>query len=200
MLPLKEQKLGGSVDYALAIQVAACVTALVAAPLFILLAGAVFGRQVPFDFQDIARTILVTIVAPLGAGIAVATFAPALAARLALPLRLAATVLLAIGFIVILWTAFPGILAAAYGATLVAVVLMTLFGIAVGHRLGGPEPGNRHALALATSARHPGVAIGLATAGEFAARQPIVAVVLLYFLAGTLLTIPYARWAGARVR
>jgi BASS family bile acid:Na+ symporter len=199
MLPMKEQKLGGTIDYALAIQVAASVTALVAAPLFILVAGAVFGRQLSFDFVDIASTIFITIVAPLGVGIAVATFAPAFARRAAGPVRLLATILLAIGFLIVLWTAFPGIVAAAYGPTVIAVVLMTVFGLAVGHWLGGPEVGNRHALALATSARHPGVAIGLAGAAELAAGQSIVAVVLLYFLAGTILTIPYTRWAKGRV-
>ncbi len=46
--------------------------------------------------------------------------------------------------------------------TLLAVVAIAVFGLAVGHLLGGPNEGNHGALAVATAARHPGVAIGLA--------------------------------------
>lgn len=198
ILPMKEQKLGGGIDYALAIQVAASVTALVAAPLLILIAASVFGREAGFDAMGVARTIFITIIAPLTTGIAIAAVAPALAARLARPARLAGMAMLLVGLLIVIWKAWPGIIAAASSVTLLAVVLMTLAGLAIGHALGGPEQGSRHALAVATASRHPGVAIGLAAAADLAPRQPIVAVVLLYLLAGVLLAARYARWAQRR--
>ncbi len=199
ILPMKESKLGGGMDYALAIQVAASVTALVAAPLLILLAVQIFGQRHGFDPVGVSRTILVTIIAPLGAGIGVAALLPALAARLAGPIRLVGTVMLAVGLVIIIWKAAPGIRDAATGPTLLAVVLITAAGLALGHALGGPEAGNRHALAVATASRHPGVAIGLASATDLVAKQPIVAVVLLYLLAGAMLSAPYAKWAKGRL-
>ncbi|WP_416907389.1 MAG: bile acid:sodium symporter family protein [Polymorphobacter sp.] len=198
ILPAKEQKLGGGLDYALAIQMAASVTALVAAPLLILISAAIFGREAGFDALAMARTILITIVAPLTAGIAIAAVVPALAARLARPARLAGMAMLAVGLVIVIWKAWPGIVAAATSVTLVAIALITLAGLAIGHALGGPEAGNRHALAVATASRHPGVAIGLAAAASLEPRQPIVAIVLLYLLAGALLTAPYGRWAKGR--
>ncbi len=123
---------------------------------------------------------------------------PALAARLAGPMRISGSLLLAVGLLIILWKTSPGIIAAAGSITLLAVVLMIGAGLAIGHWLGGPIKGNRHALAVATATRHPGVAIGAAVATDLVTTQPVVAVVLLYLLAGALIGAPYGRWAQAR--
>lgn len=199
ILPLKEHKLGASADNALGIQAAAAPTSLVAAPIVMLMAEAIFGRDVMLDVGGMVQTMLITIILPLAAGIGLAAIAPRLAAGLARPLRLGATGLLAAGALVVVWKAAPGIAQVAVAPVMLAVVLMTLFGLLVGHALGGPDIGNRHALAVATAARHPGVAIGLAAATGLTAKQPAVAVVLLYVLLGALLSLPYGRWAKGRL-
>jgi bile acid:Na+ symporter, BASS family len=193
IIPNQERKSGGALDFALAIQVAASITALIAAPLIVLLAANVFGRQAQIDPTGIATTILITIIAPLGVGIGIAAAAPALAARLAGPMRIAGSVLLGAGLLIILWKAAPGILSAAGSMTMLAVLLMIVAGLVLGHWLGGPGSGNRHALAIATASRHPGVAIGVGVATDLVPKQPVVAVVLLYVVAGTLLGAAYTR-------
>jgi BASS family bile acid:Na+ symporter len=195
ILPIKEQKLGGELDYVLAIQLAASLVALAAAPLMFMLAGQIFGREASFDALGVARTIMVTIVVPLGVGLGVAAIAPEAAARFSRPFRALGMTLLAVGFLIVIWQAWPGIQAAALSLTIVAAVLIGLFGLAVGHWLGGPFHGNRHALAVATISRHPGVAIGLAAAADLEPKQPIVAVVLMYLLVMALLGALYARLA-----
>ncbi|MCS6986125.1 MAG: hypothetical protein NZM40_01540 [Sphingomonadaceae bacterium] len=195
ILPAKETRLGGDIALALARLVAAGLACLIAAPLLIAIAGLILGRELGSDPAAIARTVLVTILLPLGAGIALAAMAPGPAARAASTLRRLATLLLGLGFGVLLLKAAPGILAVATGPAMLAIALMTAFGLAVGHWLGGPDPGSRRGLAIATASRHPGVAIGLAAATEIAARQPVVAVVLLYLVAGAILSQPYLRWA-----
>jgi BASS family bile acid:Na+ symporter len=198
ILPAKEEKPGDSLEFALAIQIAASVFALLVAPLFILLSNRVFGGRATLDIGGVEITILVTIVAPLVAGILFASIKPDLAARIALPLRKVATVLLVIGVLVVVIAAFPRVVAGARFSVVLAVALMTGFGLAVGHWLGGPDKSNAQSLAFATAARHPGVAIGLATAAPLVAQPPVVAVILLYLLGGALLSMPYARWAKAR--
>jgi bile acid:Na+ symporter, BASS family len=64
----------------------------------------------------------------------------------------------------------------------------------VGHLLGGPDSGNRGALALATSARHPGVAISLAAASFPQHQKAIITTVLLFILVNVVLTLPYVLW------
>lgn len=198
ILPLKERKLGGSLDYALSLQVVASVVALLAAPLMLILGQAIFGRDADLDAVGMARTILVTIVLPLLAGVGVSALMPRQAPALAEALRLGATVLLSGAALVLLWNLAPGLIRAATLPVTLVIVAMVLFGLAVGHLLGGPNEGNRHALAVATASRHPGVAIGLAVSSGIATQQPAVAVVMLHFLAALLLAIPYAKWAKGR--
>lgn len=195
ILPIKQQKLGGELEYALAIQIAASLVALAAAPLLIMLAGQIFGREANYDGLGVARTILVTIVVPLGVGIAVASIAPEMAARFSRLFKALGMTLLTVGVLIVIWKAWPGIQAAALSLTIVVAVLMGLFGLAIGHWLGGPYDGNRHALAIATISRHPGVAIGLAAAADLEPKQPIIAVVLMYVLVMALLGALYPRLA-----
>ena len=48
--------------------------------------------------------------------------------------------------------------------TLLAMLVFCLIGLGVGHLLGGPAPRDRAMLALSSAARHPGVAMAIATA------------------------------------
>src|SRR5262249_42127581 len=45
-----------------------------------------------------------------------------------------------------------------------AIAILTFGGLAVGHLLGGPEPGNRTCLAVASCTRHLGLAAGIPVA------------------------------------
>ena len=78
------------------------------------------------------------------------------------------------------------------------IAVIVLFGLLVGHVLGGPDAGNRGALALATSARHPGLAIALSATNFPHDREAIIAAVLLFLLANLVLTLPYALWRRRR--
>jgi len=197
LLPRKEIKLGADMEYAIGIQVAAMVTALVAAPFFVWLFGEVFGKDTSFQPWPMLKVLLLTIGAPLTVGVLINRYAPAFAARWREPLGKAATITLALGALVMIVAAWPGIRAAVGNGTLVAIALMTVFGLAVGHWLGGPNPDNRNALAIATASRHPGVAIGLASMADPVAMQPVVGAILLYLVAGAVCGLPYSRWAKA---
>jgi BASS family bile acid:Na+ symporter len=78
--------------------------------------------------------------------------------------------------------------------TLVATAAVVLFGLLAGHVLGGPDPGNRGALASATVTRHPAIAMVLAS-GAFPEHQTaVLGAVVLYLIAALVVTIPYERW------
>lgn len=197
ILPAKQLKLGGKYDYALGIQFVAAAASLVAAPMLLFLWEKVFGRTFTFDMTGVPRMILITIVAPLLAGIATMLLAPALAQRLVKPLHQLGMVLLLGGLAAILLAAGRGILGAASWATLLAILLMSVVALTIGHLLGGPDQGNRHALALATLTRHPGVAIGLAAATDMVSPQSVAPIAFLYLLASIVFSLPYTRLAKA---
>jgi BASS family bile acid:Na+ symporter len=78
--------------------------------------------------------------------------------------------------------------------TLVVTVAVVAFGLLVGHLLGGPDPGNRRALASATVHRHPAIALLLASGAFPGHEATVIGTVLLYLLASLLLAVPYERW------
>jgi hypothetical protein len=134
-----------------------------------------------------------TVVAPLVLGIVVNRLLPDLARKLEKPVSRVALVALLAGAPVLLWKLGPAMGATLGGGTLAIMVLVAVFGLVVGYLLGGPDRGNRGALALATSARHPGVAIGLATALFAGAAMPVIGAVLVYFLVSAVIGMPFVR-------
>ena len=78
--------------------------------------------------------------------------------------------------------------------TLLVTVAVIAFGLLVGHLLGGPDPGNRGALASATVSRHPAIALLLASGAFPEHESTVIGTVLLYLLAALLLAVPYERW------
>jgi BASS family bile acid:Na+ symporter len=78
--------------------------------------------------------------------------------------------------------------------TLIVTVAVILFGLLVGHLLGGPDPGNRGALAEATVLRHPAIALLLASGAFPEHEATVLGAVLMYLVASLLLSVPYERW------
>ena len=173
-------------DYAVGLQVLASLFSIIIAPIFIWLAGQLEGVATVFDPAEALRVLAATIAAPLAAGIVIARLWPR-AAALSTPLARVSLLLLVAG----------GAVALVAEASEIASQIV-LFGLIAGHLLGGPDAGNRGALALATSARHPGLAIALATANFPHDKRAIVAAVLLFLLANLVLTLPYALWRQRR--
>jgi bile acid:Na+ symporter, BASS family len=193
ILPRRQAVVGGGGDYAVGLSVLAALVSIVIAPMADSLVGRLFGVTTVFDPVALLRVLAITVGAPLAAGILIARLWPRAATASTLVNR-GALVLLVAGAAVVLFKEAPAIAGRIGNGILLVTVAIVLFGLLVGHLLGGPDSGNRGALALATSARHPGVAISLATATFPLDREAITATVLLFFLTSVVLTLPYVLW------
>ena len=98
-------------------------------PLAIELLGLTFQRPLHISPWPIASLVLATVLAPLVAGILVRRLAPALAARFAAPAARTAGIVLALGFLAVLLTAWPSILALLGTGALAAVAAFVLIGL-----------------------------------------------------------------------
>jgi bile acid:Na+ symporter, BASS family len=92
---------------------------------------------------------------------------------------------------------WPALVAQIGDFTLLAIVVFVVAGLAVGHWLGGPHPDDRTVLALSTATRHPGVAVAIAQVNA-PDDHSIAAAVLLAFLVGTIVSVPYVKWRARR--
>ena len=193
ILPNKMFKAGGKEDYTIGLLADTSLLAIIFIPLIL----AVFQQLIKIPLRmtaaSVASQVLSTLIVPLLVGIAIRTFLPNVAERIAKPLSLVATVLLILGFLPVLFGSLRAILSLIGDGTLIGLAAFALIGIIVGHFLGGPETENRPVLALATSSRHPAIAIAIANA-NFPDQKLVAPAVLLYLILSIVLAVPYLNW------
>ena len=192
ILPRKQQKAGGQHSYTMSLLLAASVLALALVPAVLELLGRGLDRDLQMPFARVLQVLLVSVIAPLVLGVLLRRLLPNLATRTMKPVAVFGAVLLVVAFLLILIAQLPLIRALLGDGVLIALVLFSLVGLLVGHLLGGPEPENRSVLALATSTRHPGVAMAI-SAVNFPNEPAVSAVVLLHLIVGVVVTMPYVK-------
>ena len=190
----KGAAVGGQADYVIGLQVLSSGVALLVVPLMIWIVYRLFGVATALDPLAVELVLLVTVAAPLALGIGIARLRPGGALRLAALADRAGGVVTLLGVVVLLIVHGRAILGVIGQGTLVVIVAVVAFGLLVGHLLGGPDPGNRGALASATVLRHPAIALLLASGAFPEHEATVIGTVLLYLLVALLLAVPYERW------
>lgn len=191
ILPNKALKAGGREDYTIGLLTASALLSIIFIPVTMELFEAVSGVPLQMTAREVALLVLTSILAPLLLGIAARSFWNSFA-RAAKPLNLLAMLLLILAVLPILFTSIRAILVLIGDGTLLALAAFAVVGLVTGHFLGG-EPGSRPVLALATSARHPAIAIAIAHV-NFPDQKLTGAVVLVYLVLSTILAVPYINW------
>lgn len=200
LLPTKERKHGATRSYAVGLLVAAVLLSLVFIPWSIEWIGHYFGTDARVRASNIVSIVLITAIVPLAVGMMANWLLPNLAARVRRSVSMLSMILLVIGVVPILFTMWGTIWATIVNGSLIALACFTILGLGVGHVLGGPEPGNRTALALATSTRHPGMALTIAATNFPDQKAAFMAVIILHLTVGAIVSIPYLRWRKGRDR
>jgi bile acid:Na+ symporter, BASS family len=192
LLPKKALRQGGTESYTIGLLVAAGVLAIVTVPLSVFLIGSVSGASVaPFE---IAKTVAITVLFPLAAGLLIRHLKPAFAGRIERPLTLGAAVLLIAAIVPMLIIELPIIVQLVFNGAVIAILMIVIAGLAAGHLLGGPVLANRMVLALTTTSRHPGVAMAIVMENFADQRSMIFAGILLYLLVSAIIVISYQKW------
>jgi BASS family bile acid:Na+ symporter len=193
ILPQQQLKAGGSSSYIYGLLVAAGILSIVFVPVSIQILGLAFSRNVHISPMAVAEVVTMTILLPLGLGILVHWRAPGFARRRGRLLAFIAAGLLLVSIIPLLIVAGREMLLLIGNGTLLAMIAFTVVGLAAGHGLGRPDPGEQTTLALATASRHPGLAIVIAATNFPAQKKQIAAAILLYLVVRTLVVLPYSR-------
>jgi BASS family bile acid:Na+ symporter len=198
LLPRREVKAGGHGSYGLGLMATAALLSIVFVPLALNLLGRLQGVPLTISSGAVARVVMISILLPLAAGMGFHALAPSLGERIARPVGLIATGLLAVAAIAILVGALPVALSLVGNGTLFVFVAFVAFGLAVGHYLGGPSDEERVVLALSTACRHPALALAIAGA-TFPDEKRVVGAIVLYLLLSLIVAIPYEARLRRRV-
>ena len=190
----KGTALGARGDYVVGLELLSTAVSLLVVPLMIAIGERLFGVSTSLEPKAMVGVLLATVVLPLTLGIGVARLFPLTAPKLAAVADRVGSVVLLIGAVVLLGVHGPTMLAVIGEGTVLAILVVIVFGLLLGQLLGGPDRGIRDALSSATVSRHPAIALLLAT-GTFPQQQTtVIGTVLIYLLASILLPIFLMRW------
>ena len=190
IFPNKAHKAGGKDEYDIGLLVAAAVLAVILIPITLEILEKFTGVPLGMPALSVALLVLTTILAPLLVGMAVRKIAPAIADRAAKPIGVLASVLLILSALPVLIGMAPTVFSFIGDGRIISLAAFALAGLIIGHLLGGPEPENRPVLALATSCRHPAVALAIAHA-NFPNQKLTAAAVFLYVISSAILSALY---------
>ena len=198
IFPKKAHKAGGKDEYDIGLLVAAAVLAVILIPITLEILEKITGIPLAMPALSVALLVLTTILAPLLVGMAVRKIAPAIADRAAKPIGVLASVLLILSALPVLIGMAPTVFSFIGDGRVISLAAFALAGLIIGHLLGGPEPENRPVLALATSSRHPAVALAIAHA-NFPNQKLTAAAVFLYVISSAILSALYLAWNKRRL-
>jgi bile acid:Na+ symporter, BASS family len=194
IFPKKQRQIGGKSSYAIGLVVVAALFAVILIPVWLELLGRYFGFEVDEGLRKIIPIVLISILVPLFLGILIRRLAPTFAARALNPVSVGANVLLVLAVLPILFTMAPAMWAELGHGVLWTMTLFGVVGLVIGHLLGGPDLEERSLLALATSTRHPGIAMAIASLNFPQRKKEVMVIVLYHLLVGAIVAIPYSRW------
>jgi BASS family bile acid:Na+ symporter len=196
LLPRKERKAGGLASYGLSLMATLAVLSIILVPVAVHLLGYVFGRSLGMAPGPIARVMVMMVLGPLAAGMAVRAMWPAVAARLRGPVMSLSAALLPLAIVPLLVVAMPAAWSLVGDGTVLVTVIFVLAGLAAGHLVGGPDPDHAAVLALSSASRHPVIALSVAAANF--PEERFIGAILLYLVASALLVVPYIAWQKRR--
>ena len=194
VLPNALLKAGARASYACGLLVSHSVLAIVLVPLTVEVMNLIFGTQAHFGPLPVAKEMVLAILLPLAAGMALRHALQTSSPRLARSIGMIGTILLLVAILPLLVVAWQALQVVSGNGALIALILFVLAGLAAGHALGGPKQSDRTALALATASRHPGLAIAIAAANFPGQAKLGAGAVIIYLLVSQILFIPYKRW------
>lgn len=199
LLPNKVARAGGEASYTVGLFVAASVLSIAFVPAEAWAIGALLGKTVYVPGRVVLPLVGFGIIAPLVAGIGVRRLWPNVSDRAADWIAPLALSVLVVALLPILVGSLRPMAALIGNGTVLVMVIVSVAALTSGHLLGGPESGDRTVLALASAARHPGVAIAIAAVAVPEQNQARAAI-LLAFLVTYVVSVPYVVWLKRRQR
>lgn len=196
LLPWKQLQKKGNSQYAIGLTMIVACLAILVVPAAADLLGRVSNHPYEVPPGEIAGYVLEIVLLPTILGFAVGNRWSGFAERFSAPLARLAGIALLISTVVILATTLPDFPSLIEFRTLLTLVLFNVIALGVGHLLGGPTPAHSVVLALSTSARHPAIALTVASITYPGER--VTAAVMLCVMINMLLTTPYLRWQAKK--
>ena len=180
-------------SYVLGLSVTTSLLAIVTVPAWISFLAPLFGSDASVEPVAIASVLAKGFLAPLVVGMLLRLALRDRAEAISMGVLKVAGIVLGLAGLTLVAASF-GLIASVGWESLLALAALALVATAIGHLVGGPDPGERTALGVACASRHVGIAMLAASATP---GKATIALVLAYLVMAALVTIPYLKWRGA---
>jgi bile acid:Na+ symporter, BASS family len=191
MLPKKLLKLGVDAAFAESLSAVTMVLAIPLVPLTAAALGAIVGREIVVSPAAVAGTLGSTFLLPFAIGMALKRSLGDNSARIGHWAGMVGSLVLG-ALVVLLLVAQRDVIFPLLWQSLPVIAVFVAGSLLIGHLLGGPDPAERTALAVATVTRHPGLAILIATTNFPNAN--LLPAILAVVLGSAIAAIPYTAW------
>lgn len=191
LLPRKLLKLGVGAGFADSLSAVTMVLAIPLVPLTVSTLGAMFGRQMVVPAVSVAKTLASTFLVPFAIGMALRAMLGERGRAVGEWANTISNIALG-GIVVLLVAAQFGTILPLMWQSLLLIVTFAVGALLIGHVLGGPDPRERTALAIATVTRHPGLALFMATSSF--PNLPVLPPILSVIVGCVIVSIPYTAW------
>jgi len=153
-------------------------------------------KGVSIDATKIARSLVLLMLLPLGAGLLLKARFCNVADRIRTPLNRISSLSLALLIVLLLVTNIQNVVGLFGTRGILASILFLLGGTGIGWLLGGPAFGTKGVLALGTAQRN--IAAALVVGGKNFDDPNVVVMVVVVAVVGLLILMPLARVLGSR--
>jgi bile acid:Na+ symporter, BASS family len=194
---------GGKLDYAVSLQVMLASLAIITTPLTIFILSSITNLHLGVGPLAVARQVGFIILVPIIAGIVFRWLFPALARRIVRPLEALSSVVLILVFILVILFTYRLLLILDLRSYL-AIALMTVGSLVVGHLMASRLPEEQTTLAIESASRNSGLALLIAS--DFVTLEKALPVMIPYIITSALISFIYVRYrkmkggAESRVR
>ncbi|HET6931231.1 MAG TPA: bile acid:sodium symporter [Candidatus Acidoferrum sp.] len=189
-------KLAGIAKSNLAFAVGLMVLLMVLTVLYMPLVLPLLLEGVSIDPTKIARSLIILMLLPLGAGLLLKARLCDVADRIRTPLNRISSVSLALLIVLLLVTNIQKVIGLFGTRGILASILFLLSGVGIGWLLGGPAFGTKGVLALGTAQRN--IAAALVVGGKNFDDPNVLVMVVVVAVVGLLILMPLARVLGSR--
>jgi bile acid:Na+ symporter, BASS family len=200
LFPHTAVKKGCGENYAVGLLVAMALLSIVVIPLTMEAFERLVGIPLQMLPRSVAALVLRTIFVPVLLGIGIRRMAPSFAERAARPLGIFAAVLLIASVLPVLFVSSRTLLSLIGNGTILAFAVFAVTGLITGYVFAGSELEKKRVLAMASSARHPGIAAAIAHANFPQQKQAVPAIILYLIISGILASIAMKRHKREKAR
>ena len=191
LLPRKLLTIGVNPAFADSLSAVTMVLAIPLVPITAETLGAMFGREMVVSPFSVAGTLAKTFLVPFAVGIGLKAAFGERGVRIGDWANTMSTIML-VAIVIVLIAAQFGTIVPLLWQSMPIVMAFAAGSLLIGHVIGGPDPRERSALAIATVTRHPGLALLIATA-SFPNLQ-VLPPILSLIIGCAIVSIPYTAW------